>query len=61
MDLSEKQRVKMQMEEKQNTIVSEVEVDRQQWKRVGARAEPVSCLAGRGEERSWRLYSKETE
>ena len=38
----------MQKEEKQNTIVSEVEVDRQQWKRVGAsagsNAEPVSCL-----------------
>ena len=33
---------------KYNTIVSEVEVDRQQWKRVGAsagsNAEPVSCL-----------------
>ena len=38
----------MQKEEKQNTIVSEVEVDRQQWKRVGAsvgsNAEPVRCL-----------------
>ena len=38
----------MENKGKNNTIVSEVEVDRQQWKRVGAsagsNAEPVSCL-----------------
>ena len=37
---------------KYDTIVSEVEVDRQQWKRVGAsagsNAEPVSCLVAEG-------------
>jgi len=40
--------VKMTNKEKNNTIVSEVEVDRQQWKCMGAsagsNAEPISCL-----------------
>ena len=66
MDLSENKGVKMQKEEKENTIVSEVEVDRQQWKRVGAsagsNAEPVSCLeVAEGNNIADRLYSKETE
>jgi len=47
-DLSEKHRSEDGKQRKNNTIVSEVEVDRQQWKRVGAsagsNAEPVSCL-----------------
>ena len=57
----------MRMEKlgKYNTIVSEVKVDRQEWKPVGAsmgsNAEPISCLEVTGELRSWRLYSKETE